>query len=276
MSGRFLNTIPNSIRLAWRNLRVNTDPGSLVVILGLPVMYLVFWGTMFVGIIQPFQINGYTFTYKSFLAGGILAFDTVMAGTMGGSMLWADRRFGMFSQILSGPFTRTQYLWGVIIATVTAALASSLVLIVIAALLGGTIVVSLSGLGLLLYSLVTGGVFFCSLLLIVAAKVDSNQAYNSIQILVIFVVSFISDAYYPIGPQTPLILRAIALVNPLTYISDGVRGGLVSPSNAFGILNPHAIPNSNLPWEPILLFVETVAIFLLAYRTYANVKLNMS
>jgi ABC-2 type transport system permease protein len=271
-----MTTLPNSIRLAWRNLRVNTDPGSLVVILGLPLMYLVFWGTMFATIIPPFDIGGVHFTYKQFLAGGILAFDTVMAGTMGGGMLWADRRFGMFSQILSGPFTRTQYLWGVIIATIAAALASSLVLIGVALLLGSTVSISLLGFGLVLFSLVVGGIFFCSLLLIVAAKVDSNQAYNSIQILVIFVVSFISNAYYPLGQQTPAVLEYIASLNPLSYISDGVRAGLVKPQYVMTILNQHPILNSSFPWEPLVLLIETIVVFLFAYRTYGNVRTSMS
>lgn len=268
--------LPNSLRLAWRNLRVNTDPGSLVIILGLPAMYLVFWGTMFVSIIPPFQIGGNVFSYKSFLAGGILAFETVMAGTMGGSMLWADRRFGMFSQILSGPFTRTQYLWGVILATVAAALAGSFVLVVLSVVLGGAVVVSLAGISLLLFSLVVGGIFFCSLLLLVAAKVDSNQTYNSIQILIIFVVSFVSDAYYPINSKTPIVLQAISLINPLTYITDAVRAGLVDPSRMLAMMNPQPIPGTGLPWEPIVLLLETVGMFLLAYKTYANVKLSMS
>jgi ABC-2 type transport system permease protein len=272
-----LSTLPNSVRLAWRNLRVNTDPGSLVIILGLPVMYLVFWGAMFVSIIPPFPIAGYIFTYKSFLVGGILAFDTVMAGTMGGSMLWADRRFGMFSQILSGPFTRTQYLWGVIMATVLAALVGSFILVIIAVLLGGAVYVSLLGLGLVIFSLVIGGIFFCALMLYVAAKVDSNQTYNSIQILIIFLVSFISDAYYPITSKTPIALQVISSINPLTYIADGVRAGLVHPSSISSILNQHPIPGfSSLPWEPIVLLVETVAMFFLAYRTYANVRVSMS
>jgi ABC-2 type transport system permease protein len=271
-----LSTLPNSVRLAWRNLRVNTDPGSLIIILGLPVMYLVFMGKMFVSIIPPFVIGGYVFTYASYLPGGIIAFEAVMAGTMGGSMLWADRRFGMFSQILSGPFSRTQYLAGVIMATVSASLAGSVVLVVLSVLLGGSFHVSLVGLGLVLYSLIIGGIFFCSLMLFVAAKVDSNQAYNSIQILIIFVVSFVSDAYYPITVKTPLVLQAIALVNPLTYITDGIRSGLVTPSSMLNILNPHPIPGINVPWEPILLLIETTVMFLLAFRTYANVKLNMS
>ncbi len=51
------------MRLAWRNLRVNTDPGSLVIILGLPAMYLIFMGSMFVSIVPKFEIGGYTFSY---------------------------------------------------------------------------------------------------------------------------------------------------------------------------------------------------------------------
>lgn len=255
------------MRLAWRNLRVNTDPGSLVVILGLPAMYLVFMGTMFVSIIPPFSIGGYDFTYGSFLPGGILAFESVMAGTMGGSMLWADRRFGMFSQILSGPFTRTQYLGGVILATVAASLAGSVILILLAIPLGAALEVSVIGSALVFLNLILGGIFFCSLMLFVAAKVDSNQAYNSIQILIIFVTSFVSDAYYPINSLTPLPLRLISYINPLTYVTDGIRAGLVSPAYAFGVLNPV---------ETLVLLAETVIMFLIAYRTYANVRMSTS
>jgi len=255
------------VRLAWRNLRVNTDPGSLVIILGLPAIYLVFMGTMFVSIIPPFSIGGYSFTYSSFLPGGILAFESVMAGTMGGSMLWADRRFGMFSQILSGPFTRTQYLGGVILATVAASLAGSVILILLATPLGAAIEISAIGSALVFLNLGLGGIFFCSLMLFVAAKVDSNQAYNSIQILIIFVISFVSDAYYPINSLTPLSLRLISYINPLTYVTDGIRAGLVSPAYVFSVFNPI---------ETLVLLAETIVMFLIAYRTYANVRVSTS
>lgn len=271
-----MSSLPNSVRLAWRNLRVNTDPGSLIIILGLPAMYLIFMGTMFVSIIPPFNLGGLTFTYASYLTGGILAFETVMAGTVGGSMLWADRRFGMFSQILSGPFSRTQYLGGVILATVAVSLVGSFILVALAVVLGGTVQISLIGIGMLFFSLVVGGIFFCSLMLFVAAKVNSNQAYNSIQILIIFVVSFISDAYYPINSRTPYPLQIIALINPLSYVTDGVRAGLVNSSNIMAILNPHPIFNSAFPWEPAVLIVETIVMFVLAYVTYANVRVNMT
>ena len=40
--------LPNLLRLIYRNILVNTDPGSLVILIGLPGMYLVFFGFGFV------------------------------------------------------------------------------------------------------------------------------------------------------------------------------------------------------------------------------------
>src|SRR3984893_10221752 len=156
-----MSSLPNSLRLAWRNLKVNMDPASLVVIIGLPGMYLIFLGTMFVSIVSDFVINGVSFNYTSYLAPGIVAFQTVMAGTIGGSMLWLDRRVGMFSQILSGPFTRSQYLTGIMIATTTASLLGAAVMVTISIPLGTHIVFSLGGLGLVLLNLVVGAILFC-------------------------------------------------------------------------------------------------------------------
>jgi ABC-2 type transport system permease protein len=256
---------------------VNTDPGSLVIILGLPAMYLIFMGSMFVSIVPQFVVGGYTFTYQSFLAGGILAFETVMAGTVGGSMLWGDRRFGMFAQILSGPFSRTEYLFGMIIATVSASLAGAFALIVLGFVLGGVFSFSFLGLGLIVLSLLVGGIFFCSLMLFVAAKVDSNQAYSSIQVLIIFVISFISNAYYPITSATPIPLRIISYINPLTYVTDGIRSGLVPQTNMGRVFTFAPLVGSFAgPLEIALLIAETLAMFLVAYWTYRNVRVNMT
>ena len=239
------------------------DPGSLVILIGLPAMYLVFMGSMFPSIIPSFDIGAQSFDYVSYLAPGIIAFQTVMAGTMGGSMLWVDRRFGMFSQILSGPFTRTQYLLGIMVATTSASLIGALVMFAIAVPLGSAMSFTLLGVGLVLMNLIVGGVFFCSLLLFIAARVRSNNAYNSIQILVIFIINFVSDVFYPITSATPLPLRIFSYVNPLTYIADGIRAGLVPPSQAFSLWHPV---------EGVVLIAETVLMFALAYITYNNVR----
>ena len=70
-------------RLIYRNLRVNTDPATLVVLLGLPTMYLVFFGFGYQSLITATHSHGYLF----FLAPGIMATQTIMAGSLSGGIL---------------------------------------------------------------------------------------------------------------------------------------------------------------------------------------------
>ena len=243
------------------------DPASLTVIIGLPAMYLIFLGTMFVSIVSDFTVNGVTFSYATFLTPGIVGFQAVMGGTIGGSMLWLDRRYGMFSQILSGPFTRAQYLIGIILATTAASLIGAFVMIVISIPLGTHLYLSVPGMGLVLLNLIVGAILFCSLMLYVAAKVKSNQMYNSIQIIILFVINFVSDVFYPINQKTPEALAIASYLNPLTYITDGIRAGFGTPSEVFRIWSP---------LETIVLLAETAALFILAYRTYSRVNISTS
>lgn len=261
-------SLPNSVRLAWRNLKVNMDPGSLTVIIGLPAMYLIFMGTMFNAIVSNFQVGGVTYNYTSYLAPGIIAFQTVMAGTIGGSMLWLDRRYGMFPQILSGPFTRSQYLTGIIFATTSASIIGAGLMLAISVAIGGTIHASLLGLSLVFFNLIIGGIFFCSLMLYIAAKVKSNNTYNSIQILILFIINFVSSVFYPLKQGvTPLVLYYASYLNPLTYISDGIRSGLGIPSEILTTWHP---------LETVVLLIETIAMFAVAYRTYTSVRVGRS
>ncbi|EQD38826.1 ABC transporter permease, partial [mine drainage metagenome] len=59
-------------------------------------------------------------------------FQAVMAGTVGGSMLWADRRYGMLAQLLVGPFTRLQYLLGIMFTSVLFGLGGAVVMLALA------------------------------------------------------------------------------------------------------------------------------------------------
>lgn len=242
------------------------DPASLTVIIGLPAMYLIFMGTMFASIIPPFRLGGTTYNYSTFLGPGMIAFQTVMAGTIGGSMLWLDRRFGMFSQILSGPFTRSQYLMGIILTTTTASLIGAGLMIFISVAIGGEIRVSLMGLALVFLNLIVGAIFFCSLMLFIAAKVKSNEMYNSIQIMILFIINFVSSVFYPLTSQTPRILFYASYANPLTYITNGIRAGL-SNSGIVGAWDPV---------ETLILVGETAAMFAIAYRTYRSVRVGRS
>ncbi len=236
---------------------MNTDPASLVILLGLPAMYLVFFGFGF----QSLAAGGAD--YLAFLAPGIMAFQAVMAGTVGGSILWADRRWGMLAQLLVGPFTRMEYLFGIMLTSLLLGLGGAVVMLAIAVVLLGTTTVTVAG-GLVVFGAIAlGSIFFGSLMLLIAALVKSNNAYNSIQILLIFFVNFASTVFYPSTPALPLVLRGLFAINPLTYIADTARAGYqgrLAMSNGL---------------EMAVLAAETAVVLVLAVRAYLRSDVSL-
>ena len=211
---------PDILRLVYRNVVVNTDYGTLIILVGLPALYLVFFGYGFQSLAA-----GASHSYLDFLAPGIVSFQTVMAGIVGGSMLWADRRWGMLAQLLVGPFSRLQYLLGIMLTSVIFGFAGAAVMMVAAYLLTGTLAVTAAGGLVIVAAILVGSILFGSLMLFISALVKSNNAYNSIQVLIIFVVNFASTVFYSISPDIPAPLRVLFLVNPLTYLANIVRDG---------------------------------------------------
>jgi ABC-2 type transport system permease protein len=250
--------LPNLLRLIYRNIRVNTDPGSLVILLGLPGMYLIFFGFGFASITSGSgsAAAGVHNAYLAFLTPGIMSFQVIMAGTVGGSMLWADRRYGMLAQLLVGPFTRLQYLFGIMLTSILFGIGGAVVMLAVAAALLGTIPTGAAALGVMFGVIVLGSIFFGALMLLLGALVKSNTAYNSIQIMLLFIVNFASTVFYPLSSGLPVVLRVLFQVNPLTYVANAVRGaytGALTPGDGY---------------EVLLLAAETVVVLALATRAY--------
>jgi ABC-2 type transport system permease protein len=249
--------LPKVVRLVYRNIWVNTDPGTLVILVGLPALYLIFFGYGFQSL-----SSGAGSSYLAFLTPGILSFQVVMAGTVGGSVLWADRRYGMLAQLLVGPFTRLQYLLGIMLSSLLFGLGGAAVLLGVAWALLGSIPTAPLQLGIMFGVVTLGSLFFGALMLFIGALVRSNNAYNSIQILLIFVVNFASTVFYPLSPGLPVVLRALFQVNPLTYVADAVRGGY---ANTF---------TTNDGVLVLVLLVETLVMLFLATRAYLRSNIS--
>jgi len=245
--------VPNLLRLIYRNIKVNTDPGSLIILIGLPGMYLVFFGYGFGSLAAA---GGSSTAYLSFLTPGIMSFQVVMAGTVGGSILWADRRWGMLSQLLVGPFTRLQYLLGIMLTSMMFGFGGSAVMLGVAYALIGSGPAQPLALAVMFASITLGSIFFGALMLFIGALVKSNTAYNSVQILLIFIVNFASTVFYPLSSGLPVALRVLFYVNPLTYVADAVRGAYSGTLTGLDV------------YQMLLLGAETVVFLFLAVRAY--------
>ncbi len=219
--------LPAFIRLTIRNISVNTDPGTMFFMLGLPAFYLLVLGIMFQGIIPSISINNESISYTHFLAPGIVGMQAFTAGNIGGGMLWSDRRWGMFEQLMVGPFRRTDYLLGIMGVSIIFSLGGSAIMIVLATFTSGGFAFSAISTISMIFTLVTGTIFFTSLFLIISILVRTMQAYNTLTILFFFILTFASTAFYPITPQTPEALRLLSSLNPLSYVANIVRDSMV-------------------------------------------------
>jgi ABC-2 type transport system permease protein len=213
---------PNIMKLMFRNIKVNTDPGTLLFLVGLPAMYLIFFGYGF----QSFTAPGSNpKVILRFMAPGIAAFQAVIAGQVAGGMLWSDKRWGMLAQMLVGPFTRLEYLMGIMLTCVVLGLTGAGVMFAVAYLLIGATPITVAGVFLVVSAALIGSLLFGSMTLILSAFIKSSTAYNSITILILFVVNFASTVFYPFSSSYPLPLQALFIINPLTYVANTVRDG---------------------------------------------------
>ena len=254
-----MNSLP-VLRLMYRNVLVNFDPGNLIILVGIPGLYLIFFG---LGVQSMFSSSGPDHgNYLAFLTPGIMGFQAVMAGIVGGSMLWADRRYGMLAQLLMGPFSRFQYLLGIMFTTIVFGLAGAAVMLSGAYLLLGSLAISLFGALVMFGVIAVGSVFFGSLMLLISALVKSNNTYSGIQILIVFVVNFASTVFYPFSASLPFFLKILFMLNPLTYVVNLVRDGYLG-----------ALPVGDL-FQLLVLSLATAGMLALATRSYIRSGLS--
>ena len=254
---------PDFYRLTVRNFKINSDPGTIMFMLGLPTLYLLVMGAMYQSLIPAVSFASTSITYTDFLMPGIMGMEVMTAGTVGGSMLWSDRRYFMFDQLMAGPFSRISYLLGLISVSLVFSVLGNAIMLGIFYAFVGRLSFSIAGLVYAILTLFLGTMVFTSIYLIISIKTKKMQTYNTITIVLFFVVDFTSSAFYPITAKTPYSLRLISYANPLTYITNITRNALVF-SSLSGVLS-----------EFLVLTIATVIVFGIALKLYDGVKPGM-
>lgn len=255
--------IPASIRLTYRNVMVNMDAGTMVFMLGLPAMYLLVLGTMFQSLIPGVPVNNQNISYTHFLGPGIVAMQTLTAGNIGGSMLWSDRRWGMFEQLLVGPFKRTDYLMGIMFVSIIFTLGGSFIMFILSVAVSGGFILTPVSILLTLTSLILGTILFSAVFLVISSIAKTMQTYNTISIVMFFVLDFASSSFYPISSSSESVVRYISLANPLTYVTDVVRTALIG------------VPTMTTLYQLGVVTIVTAVLFLLARQMYRMIKMGI-
>ncbi len=247
-------------KLTQRNFRASLDREFLVIQLVLPLFFIFVAGFGYTLIIP--KISGVT--YETFLATGAVAMTVMSSSMLSGTMIWFDRNFRMFEQILMGPFTRLQYILSVVFTVILSGLASAIVVFLVSLTVSSGVALNLISVLELFGSLVLGSLFFGGFGIFISLRVRSSEALAATMNLMFFAFTFLSSVFYP-SYSKYLILRAIFQINPLTYVADLVRRSLLPGVPSLQSFNPLV--------EVIALLVEGIVMIYLASWSIRKIEL---
>jgi len=218
-----------AIYIMWlRQLkRFFRSKSRLVATIVQPLFFLFILGSGFRNAMIP-GMEGTDFMH--FLVPGIITMAILFSSMFTGlSVLW-DRQFGFLQEVLVAPISRFSIIVGRTMGGATTALLQGFIILFIAIGLGISIV---SAPGLLLTILFMIFIAFTAVGfgLLVASKMENMEGFGLIMNILILPLLFLSSAFFPVAAN-PL-LKSIAMVNPLFYMVDGLRGSLLGVDNLY-------------------------------------------
>jgi oleandomycin transport system permease protein len=212
----------HSLTLAWRSLlKLRHSPDQLLDVLLLPITFVLVFVFLF-----GKAVAGDWHAYLQFVLPGI-AVQALLFVTMNTAVaLNADVHTGIFDRFRSLPIARSAPLSGHVLGDLVKYVLSLLLVFGFGAILGfrphGSPPAVLAGCGLIvLFSFAVGWI---SALVAMLARNPANV--QALAFVLIFPLTFGSNVFVPTG-QLPGWLQAWVKVNPVTQLSDAVRGLLL-------------------------------------------------
>ncbi len=186
-----------------------------------PILWVVLFGVGMKSMMGP-AMPGAGDTYVTFMLPGIVALSA-LGGAVGGGSVWLTERLrGIVKEYLVAPIPRLSILMGNALSTMTKSLFQAIIILIVGVLMGAKLGPNpLGWLGGLV--LVAGyGLGFSGVALATASATDNPGAYHAMIMLLNLPLLFLSNALYPLE-SLPTWMRIGALINPTSYVIDGVR-----------------------------------------------------
>jgi ABC-2 type transport system permease protein len=186
---------------------------AVISLLIMPAAWLIF-----VGLALPVTFTG---NYLDFITPGILVMTMLASAMAGGTLLIFDKILGFLNKFLALPSPRESILFGKILFITIRGVIQSTIILVVATLIGATILAP-AQYGMIYLILVLFGLVISGLATTVALYVEDHDSYAAFNTLITMPLFFTSSALMPYSVMPPW-LRAIASVNPLSFAIDAIR-----------------------------------------------------
>jgi len=198
--------------------------GRMIGALGQPLLFFLALGFGF----GPIYAKAGGGNYIEFLAPGIIAMTILFTSMFSGMEVIWDRQFGFLKETLVAPVSRSKIMLGKTLGGATVAFFQALIVFIITLLFGfhpNWVYLPLAFLFMFLIAMA-----FTALGVSIASKLEDMQAFPIILNFLIMPLFFLSGALFPLDNLSSGI-KAVTLVNPLTYGVDGIRGSLTAASH---------------------------------------------
>jgi ABC-2 type transport system permease protein len=189
-----------------------------------PLCYLLVFG---VGVTAALgaPVSAPGVNYNSFFLAGVLGMASFGIAANSSWSFFMDRDNGIFSEMLTYPMSRADYLLGKVLFNVFIGVLQMTVTLGLGAWLLG-IKLRFDLLPILVASVVAGTAGWFFFYTIFALKIRRNDIFNSVTSVFYFVFLFASSMFYPLDPL-PRWFRSIGMANPITWQVDLLRYGSI-------------------------------------------------
>ncbi len=220
-----------------------------------PALWLLVFGEVFSKIRA---IPTGNLSYLQFMTPGVLAQSVMFVAIFYGiSVVW-ERDLGLLNKLLSTPTPRSAIVLGKALSAGVRGIFQAITVLVLALIIRVKLSPNpLDILGVFVIIVLFGMCFAC-LSMCLASVFRTRERMMGIGQAITMPLFFASNAIYPISLM-PTWLKAIAIVNPLSYIVDALRALLVT-----GDL-------SSLPIDILAIAISTIVLFALASFSFRRI-----
>jgi len=223
----------NTFTLTWRSvLKIRTNMEDVIGLSLQPIMFLILFTYVFGGAIA----HGSTHAYLQYELPGLLVMTVVFATLGTGLMLNQDISSGVFDRFRSLPIARWAPLGGAVLGDMVRYAISVAITLGFGAVLGFRITTNPAAAVAGCLLLLTFALAMCWASALIGLLVKTPQGVQAFGFLAFFPLVFGSNLLVPTSTM-PGWLQAFVKVNPMTSLTDAVRGLLTGGATATAVVH---------------------------------------
>jgi ABC-2 type transport system permease protein len=204
--------------------KLRHDPLEVFVRLIQPILWLVIFGSIF----NRYRvIDTGNMSYISYLTPGVMAQSLLFTSIFYGIAITWDKDSGILAKLMVTPTSRGSIMIGKALSASVRVLLQSMVIVLIALLLGVTFVIGVLNVIGIIIVIMLASTCFASLSIVFASFLRKRERFMGVIQLITMPLFFASNALYPIELM-PQPLQYVTWFNPLYYVVDSLRALLIT------------------------------------------------